>query len=93
MAERTSGKRINELSERTTAKSKSQKETSPKMPQAVTVFPSNESVVRTVSDEEIARRAYALWEQRGRPIGSPEEDWHNAKIQLCGGEPAAQANH
>lgn len=34
------------------------------------------------SDEEIARRAYSLWESRGRPHGSPEEDWHRAKEQL-----------
>jgi hypothetical protein len=38
--------------------------------------------VSIVSDEEIALRAYALWEDRGRPVGSPDEDWHNAKTQL-----------
>ena len=41
-----------------------------------------EPVVRIVSDEEIANLAYALWEQRGRPLGTPEEDWHNARTQL-----------
>jgi hypothetical protein len=35
-----------------------------------------------MSDEEIARKAYFLWESRGRPHGSPEEDWHRAKEQL-----------
>jgi len=35
-----------------------------------------------LSDEEIARKAYALWESRGKPHGSPEEDWHRAKEQL-----------
>jgi len=34
------------------------------------------------SDEEIARKAYALWEDRGRPMGSPEEDWYRAKDEL-----------
>ena len=34
------------------------------------------------SDEEIARLAYDLWERRGRPMGSPDEDWHQAKEQL-----------
>jgi hypothetical protein len=24
---------------------------------------------------EIAKRAYELWEQRGRPVGSGEQDW------------------
>lgn len=34
------------------------------------------------SDEEIARVAYTLWELRGRPIGSPDEDWYQAKERL-----------
>ena len=37
-----------------------------------------DEVEPSVSEEEIARRAYALWEERGCPIGSPEEDWHRA---------------
>jgi len=38
-----------------------------------------------VSEEEIAQRAYALWESRGKPIGSPEEDWHRATEELLTG--------
>ena len=34
------------------------------------------------SHEDIARRAYQLWEERGKPHGSPEEDWHLAEHQL-----------
>ena len=34
------------------------------------------------SFEEIARRAYELWEERGKPHGSDEEDWHRAEHQL-----------
>jgi hypothetical protein len=34
------------------------------------------------SGEEIAQRAYQLWEERGKPHGSPEEDWHRAAHQL-----------
>ena len=34
------------------------------------------------SHEEIAALAYALWEQRGCPAGSPEEDWLRAEQQL-----------
>jgi hypothetical protein len=36
----------------------------------------------TLPEEEIARKAYALWEERGRPFGSAEEDWFRAKEQL-----------
>ncbi len=28
-------------------------------------------------------RAYELWEERGRPEGSPEEDWYVAERELC----------
>ena len=28
--------------------------------------------------DNIARLAYAYWEQRGRPHGSPEIDWYRA---------------
>jgi Protein of unknown function (DUF2934) len=40
-------------------------------------------VDQMLSDEEIARKAYALWESRGRPLGSPEEDWYRALHELC----------
>jgi Protein of unknown function (DUF2934) len=32
--------------------------------------------------EEIAELAYELWERRGRPLGSPEIDWHAAESAL-----------
>jgi hypothetical protein len=32
--------------------------------------------------DEIKRSAYAFWETRGRPLGSPEKDWFQAKEQL-----------
>jgi hypothetical protein len=32
--------------------------------------------------EEIAVLAYHLWEERGRPIGSPEEDWSRAENEI-----------
>jgi len=34
------------------------------------------STRRTVSEGEIAVRAYYHWERRGRPFGSPEVDWY-----------------
>lgn len=33
---------------------------------------------REAMDAEIAVEAHALWEARGRPEGSPEEDWFHA---------------
>jgi hypothetical protein len=41
---------------------------------------------RAISNEEIARRAYTLWEARGKPFGSADEDWHRATEQLRSGE-------
>lgn len=35
--------------------------------------------------EEIARRAYELWQKRGAPHGSDQEDWHAAERELNGG--------
>ena len=32
--------------------------------------------------EQIASLAHALWEARGRPDGSPEQDWYEAERQL-----------
>jgi hypothetical protein len=31
----------------------------------------------------IEKLAHALWEERGCPIGSPEEDWFRAERELC----------
>lgn len=31
---------------------------------------------------QIERLAFQLWEERGRPPGSPEEDWHRAEKRL-----------
>lgn len=43
----------------------------------------NQAITPTVSEESIALRlqelAYTLWEQRGRPDGSPEIDWQEAE--------------
>jgi hypothetical protein len=33
-------------------------------------------------NETIRRRAYELWQARGCPIGSAEEDWFTAEKQL-----------
>jgi hypothetical protein len=35
-----------------------------------------------VSKQELRERAYRLWEARGRPHGSADEDWHAAEVEL-----------
>jgi hypothetical protein len=32
--------------------------------------------------EQISLRAYQLWQERGCPIGSPEEDWSRAEEEI-----------
>lgn len=32
--------------------------------------------------EEIENLAYRLWEERGRPLGSPDDDWCRAEQKL-----------
>lgn len=34
------------------------------------------------SHDQIALLAYQMWEERGRPEGSPEDDWFRAEKQL-----------
>jgi Protein of unknown function (DUF2934) len=38
-----------------------------------------------VSEEEIARRAYELWEARGCPPGDGTQDWERAVAELTSG--------
>lgn len=38
------------------------------------------------TQEVTAKLAYQLWEQRGRPFGSPEVDWFAAEKALASGE-------
>ena len=33
--------------------------------------------------DHVAELAYTLWESRGCPIGSPEEDWFKAEQELA----------
>jgi hypothetical protein len=35
-----------------------------------------------INNEEIARRAYELWEQGGRPEGKDAENWLRAEAEL-----------
>ena len=38
--------------------------------------------VEPENQEEIVALAYQLWQHRGCPIGSPEQDWFQAERQL-----------
>jgi hypothetical protein len=37
---------------------------------------------RTVAHSDISALAYQLWQDRGCPDGSPEEEWYRAERQL-----------
>ena len=37
---------------------------------------------QNILHEKIALRAHRLWEERGSPIGSPEEDWFRAEREM-----------
>ena len=39
-------------------------------------------------EERIRRRAYALWEQQGRPDGKDVEHWLRAEAEISGGSQA-----
>ena len=40
-------------------------------------------IATDVPTEEIARRAYEIWEARGRPSGDGSEDWDAAVAELA----------
>ena len=44
----------------------------------------NEHGIAMFGHEDIAVLAHALWQARGCPEGSPEEDWHRAAQELRG---------
>jgi hypothetical protein len=41
-----------------------------------------EAEIVELPQDEIALLAYGYWEERGRPEGSPEEDWYRAETEL-----------
>jgi len=64
--------------------------TAPKMALSPTISETEEpaSSVPTAAEsaapahEEIAQLAYRYWEARGRPLGSPEDDWFRAEQEV-----------
>jgi hypothetical protein len=79
---RSMPKRTNGVAKQEAPKTKPRAQSSKPRVRTVTAAPPTTTTPDVMSDEEIARRAYALWESRGRPYGSPDEDWHKAKEQL-----------
>jgi hypothetical protein len=56
--------------------------------QAVALAPEAETIADKLLEattDDIARLAYHLWEERGCPIGSPEDDWFRAEELLTAG--------
>jgi Protein of unknown function (DUF2934) len=51
---------------------------------------STHEITMAPAEEDIAKLAYALWEARGCPVGSPEEDWFRAEAELVAGPSAAK---
>ena len=47
---------------------------------------------RAPEDQEVAVLAYALWEKRGCPVGSPDLDWSEAEATLQARPAAALTN-
>jgi len=45
--------------------------------------------ISLLAHEDLALRAYKLWEARGRPVGSPNQDWFLAVQELNGSGPDA----
>jgi len=45
----------------------------------------------TTSEDMIRRKAYELWEARGRPLGSSDADWYAAQLLLESAEPVDEA--
>ncbi len=42
------------------------------------------SNVHSMDADEVRRRAYEIWEQRGRQHGKHEDDWYRAEQELRG---------
>jgi hypothetical protein len=38
---------------------------------------------RTPTSDEVAARAYAIWEENGCPEGTEQEDWYQAERELA----------
>ena len=50
--------------------------------QSLKLNPLKSTAQPIITHEEISRRAYALWMERGRPFGTDEENWFRAENEL-----------
>lgn len=50
--------------------------------QAVAQPVQQNSTARAPTQEEVAVLAYSLWQARGCPVGTPDEDWFSAESRL-----------
>jgi hypothetical protein len=64
-----------------TAKSPLQQESRIRTPPS-TARESNSQISETSTQENLAKLAYGLWQERGCPHGSPEIDWLEAERNL-----------
>jgi len=46
------------------------------------LIPAVQDSTPAIDREEIERLAYSYWQERGCPIGSPDEDWYRAEKDL-----------
>lgn len=56
--------------------------TAPKMAPHPSTIEGADSAPEAPTHAEIAALAYHHWESRGKPIGSPDEDWFRAEQDL-----------
>jgi hypothetical protein len=72
------------------AKPLTPKKTSAATPAAARIKAAPEPAPNTLKsrDEAVAIVAYELWLERGRPIGSPEQDWFRAEQLVDAGAEA-----
>jgi hypothetical protein len=47
-----------------------------------TASASHSQISEATMQEDVAKLAYVLWQQRGCPYGSPDQDWFEAERKL-----------
>jgi hypothetical protein len=57
------------------------------------MFRSDQTPLHEARHKIIAEKAYYYWEQRGRPIGSPEVDWLQAEREVDREAPWSSGEH
>jgi hypothetical protein len=50
----------------------------------------SEAEIRKITASDVAELAYRLWQERGCPVGSPDEDWYRAQEILLAGTTIGQ---